>query len=251
MRTYQKRNRAAFFGALVCILCSNTFAVVLQFFKGDVLDYAIAGEIRTTIQSVLLLISFILGEVLFYYLYKRCSAKYVTGCTRMLKRDVFESILRRSYVDYKLQQQGEYLAKLTNDADAIQNRRFRMLPLFFDILSKIVFVSAALFLLDWRLALVTIALLTTPLYVPKLIEKRLQNAQTAYLKAVEEHLEKVYDWLSGFEIIKNFSVERQILRRFDDSNDSAMDKFLKDSLLGAVSQLITKVANHVAEAVLP
>ena len=40
MRTYQKRNRAAFLGALVCILCSNTFAVVLQFFKGDVLDYS-------------------------------------------------------------------------------------------------------------------------------------------------------------------------------------------------------------------
>lgn len=246
MRTYQKRNRAAFFGALVCILCSNTFAVVLQFFKGDVLDYAIAGEIRTTIKYVLLLNSFILGEVLFYYLYKRCSAKYVTGCTRMLKRDVFESILRRSYVDYKLQQQGEYLARLTNDADAIQNRRFRMLPLFFDILSKIVFVSAALFLLDWRLALVTIALLTTPLYVPKLIEKRLQNAQTAYLKAVEEHLAKVNDWLSGFEIIKNFSVERQILRRFDDSNDSVMDKLLKDSLLGAVSQLITTLISYLS-----
>ena len=210
------------------------------------LDYAIAGEIRTTIKYVLLLISFILGEVLFYYLYKRCSAKYVTECTRMLKRDVFESILRRSYVDYKSQQQGEYLAKLTNDADAIQNRRFQMLPLFFDILSKIVFVSAALFLLDWRLALVTIALLTTPLYVPKLIEKRLQNAQTAYLKAVEKHLAKVNDWLSGFEIIKNFSVERQILRRFDDSNDSVMDKLLKDSLLGAVSQLITTLISYLS-----
>ena len=81
MKKYQKRNRAAFSGALFCILSSNTFAVVLQFFKGDVLDHAIAGEISTTIKYALLLISCILSEVLFYYLYRLCSAKYVAGCT--------------------------------------------------------------------------------------------------------------------------------------------------------------------------
>ena len=50
MRKYQKRNRAVFFGALICIFISNALAVVLQFFKGEVLDYAIAGEIQNTIK---------------------------------------------------------------------------------------------------------------------------------------------------------------------------------------------------------
>ena len=134
MRKYQKRNRAVFFGALICIFISNALAVVLQFFKGDVLDYAIAGEIQNTIKYGLLLISFILGECLFYFLYKRFTARYVVGCTKLLKHDVFESILQRDFVSYKEQQQGAYIAKLTNDADAIKERRFRMLPMFFDIL---------------------------------------------------------------------------------------------------------------------
>ena len=246
MKNYLKRNRAAFFGALFCILLSNAFAVVLQFFKGDVLDHAVAGEIHTTVRYMLLLISFILGEVLFFYLYKRCTARYVVGCTRLLKRDIFDSILRRPYTEYKERQQGEYIAKLTNEADAIRERRFQMLPTFFDILSKIVFVSAALFLLDRRLALITIALLSTPLYIPKLIEKRLQNAQTEYLKAVEDTLKKVNDWLNGFEIIKNFSVEKQILKRFDASNDFAMEKLRKDTTLGAVSQLITTLISYLS-----
>ena len=246
MKRYHQRNRAAFFGALLCILSSNALAVVLQFFKGDVLDHAIAGEISTTIHYVLLLFSFILGEVLLYYLYKRCSAQYVVGCVRLLKRDIFGSILRRSYVAYSARQQGEYIAKLTNEADAIRDRRFKTQPLLFDILSKIVFVSAALFLLDWRLALITIALLTTPLYIPKLIEKRLQRAQAEYLKVCEENLSKVNDWLRGFEIIKNFSVERQILRRFDASNDNTMEKLLKDATLGAISQLITTLISYLS-----
>ena len=37
MREYLKRNRASLFGALICIFISHAFAVVLQFFKGDVL----------------------------------------------------------------------------------------------------------------------------------------------------------------------------------------------------------------------
>ena len=69
-----------------------------------------------------------------------------------------------------------------------------MKPYLWEILFKIILVSAALFRLDWRVAIITIVLLSTPLYVPKLIEDRLQSAQTAYLKAMEDNLTKVTGW---------------------------------------------------------
>ena len=246
MKNYLRKNSAYYVGALVFILISTVFAVVLQFFKGGVLDHALVGDAGTTLRYAVLLIGFILGEVLFYYFYKRSSARFSVGCTRLLKHDVFESILRRSYVTYKEKQQGEYVAKYTSEADMIKTRYFQMLPLFWEILLKIIFVSFALFLLDWRIALVTLLLLTTPLYIPKLIEKRLQKAQAAYLKAVEEDLAKVNDWLSGFEIIKNFSIERQILLKFDESNTQTMDKLLCDTVLGAAAQLITTLISYLS-----
>ncbi len=149
-------------------------------------------------------------------------------------------------VQYKEKQQGEYVAKYANEADTIKARYFQMLPLFWEILLKIIFVSFALFVLDWRIALVTILLLTTPLYIPKLIEKRLQKAQTEYLKAVEDNLAKVNDWFSGFEIIKNHSIERQILVRFDQSNTLTMDKLLRDMVLGATAQLLTTLISYLS-----
>ena len=246
MRDYLKRNRVSFVGALCCVFISHAFAVILQFYKGDVLDNAIAGDIHATIQCGVLLILFILCECLFFYLYKRFNARFVVGCTKLLKRDIFESILHRDYVSYKEQQQGGYIAKLTNDADTIIDRRFRMLPMLFDIVFTIVFVSAGLFWLDWRLAFITIVLLTTPLYIPKLIEKRLQKAQTEYLEAVEQTLSKVNDWLSGFETIKNYSIERQIINRFKQANDRAMEKMLRDAMLGAVAQLITTLISYLS-----
>lgn len=101
MKKYQKHNSAYYSGALVSILISTVFAVVLQFFKGDVLDHAIAGEAQATLKYAVFLIAFILGEILFYFGYRQCSARFAVGCARLLKRDIFESIVRRGYVDYK------------------------------------------------------------------------------------------------------------------------------------------------------
>lgn len=246
MKKYQKNNRRYFAGALISILLSNFFAVVLQFFKGDVLDFAVAGENRKTICSAIMLFAFILAEVLGYYVYQRFSAKYAIGCVSELRWDIFDSILSRSYVDYRNRSQGEYIAKYMTETETIRDRLFRMLPMFWDILFKILLVSGALFRLDKRIAVITIALLTTPLYVPKLIESRLQKAQTEYLQAMEDNLSKVTDWLSGFEIIKNFSVEDKIREQFKDINDSAMEKLLRDTRLGSISQLISTLISYLS-----
>ncbi len=246
MKKYHKNNRRYFLGALLAVLTGTIFGVILQFFKGQVLDHAVAGDVHTTLRYGLLLIGFILCEVLGFFLYDRFRAQYITGCTRALKQDIFTSILNRSYVAYKEHPQGEYIAKYTSEAEAIQERHFRMLPMFWEILFKIILVSAALFFLDWCIAIITIGLLTTPLYVPKLIEKPLQNAQSAYLQAVEENLAKVNDWLSGFEIIKNYSIEQKILKRFQSVNDHTAKKQLADTQLGNISGLITTLISYLS-----
>lgn len=246
MNKYQKQKKARFAGALVCIFISNAFAVILQFFKGDVLDNAVSGEAGATLRSIILLITFILGEILFYFGYRQFSARFVVGCTGMLKHDIFESIIRRDFVNFKKRPEGEYLAKYTNEADAIRTRKFEMQPLLWDILSKILFVAGALFRLDFGLAIITIVLLTTPLYLPKLIEKRLQKAQNDYLISVEDNLAKVTDWLMGFEVIKNYSIESRILSQFNTANRFTMEKLLKDMSLGAVSQLITTLISYLS-----
>ncbi len=244
MFTYLKRNSSYFAGALFCILISSIFAVALQFFKGDVLDYAVAGEVHAAASHAMLLFASIILECLFYFFYKRMSAGFIVRCTRQLKHDIFNSIIHRTYVAYKTLSQGAYTAKITNEADAIKTRKFSMLPLLWEILFKILFVSVALVFLDWRIALITIVLLTTPLYIPKLIEKRLQRVQSEYVKAIEEYLSKIIDWLSGFEIIKNFSIEHHIMKSFQQVNDASMEKLLHDYQLSVFAQLITTLISY-------
>lgn len=113
-------------------------------------------------------------------------------------------------------------------------------------MSKIVLVSIALFFLDYRIAIVTITLLTTPLYIPKLIAKRLQQAKNDHLKAVETNLTKITDWLSGFEVIKNYSLEQKIMEHFDHSNQYVAEKFSADKKLEAIAQLLTTLISYLS-----
>lgn len=246
MKKYHAQNRLPFAAAVACILFSNALAVALQFFKGDVLDYAIAGNAQHTAKYALLLITFILGEILLYYLYKVFSARYVVSCTQSLKHDLFASIVARDYTAYKEIPQGEYISKYVSEADSISERRFAMLPMFWDILSKVFLVSIALFFLDWRIALVTLSLLTTPLYIPKLIAARLQRAQKERLAAVEENLTQITDWLAGFEMIKNYSIEGKIMKRFHQSNQACMQRLYTDKKLEAISQLLTTLISYLS-----
>lgn len=124
-----------------------------------------------------------------------------------LRSDYFKSILSREYPQFLQEKQGDYLARYTHQMELIENQYFSTLPMLIEILVKIVLVSSFLFILDINLAIVTLVLLTTPLYLPKLVEKALKKAQVDFVSEFEGHLAKVTDWLSGFELIKNFSIE--------------------------------------------
>lgn len=232
--------------AFICCLISTTFATLVQFYKGDILDNAISGNINTTILYLCYLIGGIVIECGFFYLYNQFGAYFKANTFKSIKNDLFQSIIHRNYVSYLKNSQGDYIAKYTNDVELIRDMFFATILSLFEILSKIVFVTVALLILDWRIAIIAIVLLTTPLYIPKIIEKKLQNAQNNYVKAVEDNLEKVSNWLSCFEIIKNYSVEKQILSKFYCTNDHVMKCDLKNRKVGNLSRLISMLISYLS-----
>lgn len=47
---------------------------------------------------------------------------------------------------------------------------------------------------------------------------------TNEMEIIENHIKAITDWLNGFEIIKNFSIEKNIKEKFIESNDNTMVK---------------------------
>lgn len=237
MKKYIRKNLMVIIIFVVVLLIENTAAIGVQFLKGDLLNLAIAGEGKQAIYKGLFLLGAIALELTFMYFDFISTNRFNYLCVKDLKEDLFSATIKKSYPEFNKNSIGEYVAKFTNDVETIKNDYFTCITMLIMFIIKIIFVSAALIFLNVKLALITFILLTMPLYVPKLAEKRLQSCKNSFLKNVESFLEKLNDYLQGFELIKNFSIEGKIREKFIYENSKAM----RSSYISANTQSFVRI----------
>ena len=224
MRKYLKEEKKILALSLLFSLIASVVAIRIQFFKGEMLDFAISKEFKSTINIGLILLFLIGVEIASQYFFNYFRGKYSVNIAKKLRYDFFNSIFNKSTVQLEKEKKGDFVAKYTNQIDLVHGQYYGTIPLLIEIILKILLVTISLFILDYRIAILTIFLLTMPLYLPKLVEKKLQKAQMENINAYEDKLGKVIEWIDGMDIIKSFSVSRVIRNKFNDLNVQAGNK---------------------------
>jgi len=246
MKRYIRPQAGLFACAVLFSLLAGGLAVLVQFTKGQLLDQALAGLGGETLCFVLKLFGLIAFEIICYHLFDRFRGRYFVRARAQLRADFFAAQLRKTPPQMLDKKQGDILAAYTDQIDLAANSFLFNLPLLLDVLLKIILVSAALFLFDPRVAALTLMLLTTPLYVPKLIEGRLQKAQKASTAAFQEHLGKVAEWLKGFELIANYGAQRPIMGLFMRSNRHVQEKDYAMRKMGYIARSLTTLLSYLS-----
>lgn len=250
MKIYISNNFKPLFLAVAFSTIASILAVRVQFLKGDVLDFALTSSFKRTLQTGTFLGLLIVMEIAFHHFYDRNKGKFSVESIKEIKRDYFKALLLKDYPDFLKRPQGEYLAQYTNEIGIVENQYFSTLPMLFEITIKIAIVSISLFILDYRIAIITLFLLTMPLYVPKLVEKSLHKAQKEYVEQFEQHIKTLTDWLNGFEIIKNFSIEKNITKRFVNSNNITMEKYLRKYQVGYLTRTVSTLLSYLSHFII-
>lgn len=250
MKKYIINNWKPLVSATIFSAIASVFAVRVQFLKGNVLDFALMESFENTLKYGVFLGIFIALELTFYYLYDINRGKFAVYSMKEVKLDFFKSLLDLDYPSFLKKKEGEYIAQYTNEMEIVENQYFGTIPMLAEITVKIIVVSISLFILDYRIAIITLILLTMPLYVPKLLEKRLQNAQMNFVRQFENHIKLITDWLNGFEVIKNFSIENNIKKMFVQSNTITMKKNLKKRQMGYLTKTLSAILSYFSHFVI-
>ena len=250
MKRFIRPHAGLFACAVLLAVAAGGLAVLVQFTKGSLLDTALKGSGGLTLRLAALLLLIISSEITCYYLSDRFRGQYYTRTKADLREAFFRAQLRKTPPHLTGDKQGDILAAYTDQLDTVCNNYLFNLPLLFDVVLKIILVSAALFWLDARVALLTLALLTTPLYVPKLIEGRLQHTQSETTAAFQAHLGQVAEWLSGFELIKNYGAEAPILGRFLASNQKLREKDFAMRKLSYLSRTLSTILSYLSHFII-
>ncbi len=246
MIKYIKKYRKTLLLAVILTSISSFFAVRVQFLKGNVLDFALAKDSQNTLNYGVLLGAFILIEIGIAYLYELQRSAFTMDTMKSLRRDYFRKLLEKHYQSFLKKSQGSYIAQYMNQMEMVQRMYFATIPLLLEVVFKIILVSISLFILDYRIAIVTLVLLTTPLYVPKLAEKKLQTLQEEDVRCFEYHVTKITNWLSNFEVIKNYSIEDKIQDKFDFSNEEVRNKGYAMRRMSAITMSLSAILSYIS-----
>jgi ATP-binding cassette subfamily B protein len=225
---YIKSHLKWFLLFVVALFLGNTAAVLVQFKKGDVLNSALGSDYALLSKAVIFLIVYIIVEIVVMQIEFRAQNVIVNYAEKDMKHDFFGSILRMEYSKFQNSAIGNYISKFTVMIPELKSKYFSSLMLLLSFCVKIVIITIALAILNWKVMILTLFLLTMPMYLPKILEKKLQYFQKKRVEKAERFINGLTNILQGFEVIKNFSIEKRIISKFIGINYDASRASLKN-----------------------
>ncbi|MFF2448851.1 ABC transporter ATP-binding protein [Neobacillus sp. NPDC058068] len=213
--------RPIFLGLL--FLAAAVFAELAgPFIAKNIIDeHMTIGKIEIKPIAWLLCLYFILAVATailryFMYIYLQMGANRVV---QRLRQDVFGHIQRLPIQYFDQLPAGKIVARVTNDTEALRNLYVQVLSNFATSFISIAGVYIALFILNWKMAL--IALIMMPIVYLWMILYRKYAAQynDVIRTKIADINAMINESIQGMTIIQAFRREKQMTKEFDEMNE--------------------------------
>ncbi len=135
-----------------------------------------------------------------------------------LRRDLFDHLTSLSLKYFSEQRAGWIIARLTSDVDALSDVLSQGLPTL--VMNAVLLPAAiiALFVNDWRLALVALVILPPTLVLTRWFQVRSAAAQLEVRNRISAVTAQLAESVSGMAVVQAFNRERSFQAEFDELN---------------------------------
>jgi ATP-binding cassette subfamily B protein len=151
------------------------------------------------------------------------SGRQALGIERDMREDLYGHLLGLSFGFYDRYQTGQLMSRATVDLQAVRFFLGFGLIFFFQHVITVVSVTVVLLFVDWRLALIALAI--TPILV--LVAYRYSHVSHPILRDVQQQLGEVAtvaeESIVGVHVVKAFAQEDRRQAQFEDASGSVFD----------------------------
>lgn len=213
-------------------------------FTGFSLDLSYLG--RTTL-LVLLIASTILKTIAEY---GSATATSWLGqaVVRDLRNDVFGRILRMPLQFFLQSSTGELISRVSTDIERVQTASSETLAEFQKQLAILVFLTFAIFIIDWKLALASLVLIPLVFYPTVWFGKRLRSLSRSNQQELGEMANVVNEAFSGNRIVKAFLMEDAEKERFQSVTQRLFRINLRQKMTHALSSPLMETLGVIVVA---
>ncbi len=166
-------------------------------------------------------------------------SRFICNSKHDIKHDIFCNMINlNTSVIRERAGSGEYLSVFTNDITILEQKYFEGL---FDLISGIfslVILGTSFVLLNVKLAIAILSFGLLTMFVPTVFANILSSKNLMYSNKLSRFSQKLKEYFEAYATIKNYSIEKQILRKFSGHNKDTEDaKFEYDTSLSLANNV--------------
>jgi ATP-binding cassette, subfamily B, bacterial MsbA len=154
---------------------------------------------------------------------------------RDLRNDVFDNILRQPLEFFHGNPTGELISRVSTDVERVQTAASETLAEFFKQAAILAFLTATLFVVDWRLSLATLVLAPAVFYPTVWFGRRLRRLSRSNQQDMAEMSNVLFEAFSGNRIVKAFRMEEVESGRFQAVTSRLFHVNLRQKMTHALS----------------
>ncbi|MGE7988881.1 ABC transporter ATP-binding protein [Lysinibacillus fusiformis] len=152
----------------------------------------------------------------FMYIYLQIGANRVV---QKLRKDVFEHIQTLPIQYFDNLPAGKIVARVTNDTEAVRNLYVQVLSNFVTSFISIFGVYIALFILNWKMAMLALTMIPI-VYLWMILYRRFASKYNDVIRTkIADINAMINESIQGMTIIQAFRREQQMTKEFDDMNN--------------------------------
>ncbi|MCL2188054.1 MAG: ABC transporter ATP-binding protein/permease [Defluviitaleaceae bacterium] len=226
MKKYMLAHPFIFAATVLLGIFTQGMGTAISLFIMFIIDAITAGDMAGLILAAQLGAGVV--AIFFFSLlaYTRLCILYSYKTVLALKNDIFSAILGTKISDFNQSNSARHISVINNDIKMVDEKYINSILALSKDIATMVFALGAMAFLSPVNALLTLLLSSTPLVLPAIFSKKLSTANMTHMKKMAELNEKVKDFLSGFEIIKTFGIEKNIHEKFVASaNESEKSRY--------------------------
>jgi ABC-type multidrug transport system fused ATPase/permease subunit len=216
---YAKPYKRAWTGALIAMVFSGIAISVGPFLVGYAVDnYVVTGDFRGLMWMIaLLFFVFVLQYIGFrgqFYFVGMAGQEVMAT----LREAIFKKIQRLSLSYFDKHDAGDLMSRLVNDVDVLNQFFGQGLTQFAGGIIRMVILGAAMFLLDWRLALATLSVVPLMILVSNYLSHLARRAFRKSRESLGDVSTELEEGISGVKVAQAFNRAEANAERFAELN---------------------------------
>lgn len=245
--SYMKPYLGCFFLCLALILALTGFDLYRPMLIGDAIDlFETAGDYGVILDTAVKYSAVLLLSVVFNVSQAWMLQKTGQRIIFSIRRELYIHIQGLSSRYFDLTPVGKLVTRVTNDVEALNEMYSGILVRLFRNIVKIIGLAAIMLLLDWRLALISFALLPAVAALTVIFRRIARETYRLSRTRLTDLNTFLSENLSGMGVIQIFGREKRKYEEFDDKSRRLYQAYYKEMMVFAIFRPIIYLLSVVS-----